>query len=1128
MCTAAKRLTRVLPAPPIPEVILLAAFDGIATAAAALLWLGCRITLYISWEIDPDAIAVIKHWFPAAKHRGDLFQDDMQAVHDLVSAQLAHIPVIVAAGPPCPDFSRLRPHARGHAGPEGCKFKRFVQYMHAAVPQQRAALWIVENVAMQPAEQAVADDAMGNIPVKIDAKHFGPVNRPRLWWTKPPIQPGTSPGQDGWLIPQVPKLQPTEVSFDGTAHDKILNGTTTFPCLTTPAPDERGRAAPRHTRLDATTERRWREHGRQFAPWNYKDEATVQTAAGRRALNPDEKEQLHWLPPRYTKAASSDRARHRLLGNGWHAGVALFVIAHLLQTVTATAPLRPSQNFVQEAANLFHQHQIRFGPGEPKAKTAVVHPIDDPAAHWRQSHAPRPVLDRLPTIDPTIWYCLHLRQVVGRRMSEWRDAVLSHVRRMIQDHEDDTTAWISARPRHVQAAYSQQGRTTQVPTFLRLLEIIQYPDAHLPDEMTNGFHMLDRIPPGVHWTSRSDTKYMAPVSPSALQERNEEYMRQKMHQKFDTVHGPAMHQEILTEAQMGRVEGPFAPPPSWGGPPSGLPACPDNSILASCAFAITQLGSDGQDKVRRGEDWRRSHHNSTVLVDDAPSHHTIDHYMALGRATIAAASEGLEPLRSQIPAALLPHLLPEARAPLICPVHDRVPQASTEMQQDLSLQIWGHDHEGAYRQLPLRHPHQAYVLIQTKDGPELWRHNVLLFGAVASVWGYNRFGDAMCALSRVLLGIPCLHYVDDFGCVELTSAAPSGFSCFTQFNEVLGLRMKPTKAQPPAQVHKIQGVLLDTSDTPLAMTASAAQGRVDKLARFMNSAVHNNCLSPSEAAALAGKLTFVSTTTFGRCGRSQVKPIYARQHAHSSQSKLDTGLQAAMRDLVCIIQTVPPRRMDMSLSSRRFPVCYADAFVQGGDEAHRRRKIRDITDLKNGWGYVVSLPGKVPMYGAARFPPDLLIKAVPGRGYIYFLEGWAQLIMNLMARPFLKQHYVSFCDNNPAMFALLKGYSSDTFLNCVIGAFWMASAHIGADPWFERVSSKANISDCVSRFDFTQAEQLGWIRVDPPEQLHQLVARWLAQPVPAAEAFRQLLATIPPLPEPPAQQSNTAVPSEQA
>ena len=64
------------------------------------------------------------------------------------------------------------------------------------------------------------------------------------------------------------------------------------------------------------------------------------------------------------------------------------------------------------------------------------------------------------------------------------------------------------------------------------------------------------------------------------------------------------------------------------------------------------------------------------------------------------------------------------------------------------LQIWRHDQDGAYRQLSLDQPQQAYVLLHTPEGPTLWSHNVLLFGSSAGVWGYNRFGDAMVSVSR--------------------------------------------------------------------------------------------------------------------------------------------------------------------------------------------------------------------------------------------------------------------------------------------------------------------------------------------------------------------------------------------
>ena len=89
--------------------------------------------------------------------------------------------------------------------------------------------------------------------------------------------------------------------------------------------------------------------------------------------------------------------------------------------------------------------------------------------------------------------------------------------------------------------------------------------------------------------------------------------------------------------------------------------------------------------------------NATCTMHDQPFHHTPDHFVSLGLAFLE--------------------------------------ESSSE-----ELAVWGHDHDGAYRQLPLDDPRQAYVLLLTPEGPTLWSHNVLLFVSAASVWSYNRFG----------------------------------------------------------------------------------------------------------------------------------------------------------------------------------------------------------------------------------------------------------------------------------------------------------------------------------------------------------------------------------------------------
>jgi hypothetical protein len=73
---------------------------------------------------------------------------------------------------------------------------------------------------------------------------------------------------------------------------------------------------------------------------------------------------------------------------------------------------------------------------------------------------------------------------------------------------------------------------------------------------------------------------------------------------------------------------------------------------------------------------------------------------------------------------------------------------------------------------------------------------------------------------------------------------------------------------------------------------------------------------------------------------------------------------------------------------------------------------------------------------------------------------------------------VHFVDNEAAKFALVKGYSSDLSINALLTVFWAHQTQQGHDPWFERVSTKANISDAVSRADMTEATAKGWQHVD--------------------------------------------------
>ena len=56
-----------------------------------------------------------------------------------------------------------------------------------------------------------------------------------------------------------------------------------------------------------------------------------------------------------------------------------------------------------------------------------------------------------------------------------------------------------------------------------------------------------------------------------------------------------------------------------------------SEVAASVAFSIVTEGSEGQVKVRRGEDWLRSHHNATTQTKGGPRHHTVDDLVLAAR-----------------------------------------------------------------------------------------------------------------------------------------------------------------------------------------------------------------------------------------------------------------------------------------------------------------------------------------------------------------------------------------------------------------------------------------------------------------------------------------------------------------
>ena len=736
-------------------------------------------------------------------------------------------------------------------------------------------------------------------------------------------------------------------------------------------------------------------------------------------------------------------------------------------------------------------------------------------------------------IDPSIVEAILLLHMFGPRTNDVRRRIVADLALLHDDMEEDIQAWYDGLPPDSKKLYTSHlapNNIVPIPVLLRLLQWLGIETTSLQQELSSGFTMLGEVQAGLGWKNRTDNHYSRPTPVAQFFRENDIYIQEQLSRPHDK-HWRMMLEEILEEVALDRMDGPFEAPPGWRRrttAPEGTTLKPlhHHTIAVAVAFAILQIGSDGADKVRRGEDWRRSGHNRTVRVTDAPHHHTVDDYITVGK----LLRHGLRPVdlghmlgsqehsqdyhQGTCSCGRVDHRHRSTRScggtaqtdhrdtcPCgghdcdTCPFGHAVHSAMSGRK--VPLDIWGHDHDGAYRQYAAGDANATYVLLQTPAGPTLWRHRALLFGAVASVWGYNRMGDLLCLIARAYLAVPALHYVDDYGGDEYRDTAQSAFDSFASLNFWLGALTKPSKAQAPAATQKVQGTMLTFDHDNDISILEVAESRRKKLLQEMHLCMETNSLPHAKAAQLAGKMTFIQRSTFGSLLRGATKALYARQHSVSQNTKLTESIRASLLSLICYLQDPRPRIRQMRCGTSPPSIVYADAFDKRGDVAKLRYRRSHLPQERpeglesgigalapeldnkpsNGWGFLVFLRNGITCYMAGSVPTEVTEAFSPTLAYIYFLETLAQIIPLTVLHNYLSDSYLSFVDNEASKHALIKGYSGCTPVNNLIAATWSLCSRCNKEPWFDRVSSSDNPSDSISRFDFTESIEKGHTRL---------------------------------------------------
>ena len=1021
--------------------------------------------LHITWETDEHCQQIIAQHYPSSVQRGDILAEDPRHIVHLIERHDPHqaAMIVFLSAPPCPDFSQIKENQAGLAGAEGSKFTAYVKLAAdiEAGLGGRQIRHLAENVVLQQkSEVDYISSALRASPLVVDAIDFGATSRPRLWWTRTDWSQHTAnPVQGGdlrWGKHQgFPKLH-----YEGPGDDlgqyqtwgysfspQVLGGQARMPCLTTPAPDEKGRPAPKRAkqRMSDEVRNRWLQAGRQYAPWHFESAALMEDPDGQWVTPPIwVKEQLHHLPVDYTQVGDIPiRARHKMLGNSWHVGVVKFLLLFILQWQTVEAiPLQPRSSSLQFMIEHINFSRPMLGPGSWSTPRFLMEPTEDMVSHWRVSQQSLHPQLQDPVLEPGIRNTVDVIHRTFSDIPRLRTEVVEEIRQTIHDFDETTSSWWSGLLPHVQEVYNHQedGNITQVPVILDLLRRCGYPGlAEMSMDLTEGFDILGQQHPGVGWQPRLDGRYATPLDIDTFLKVNKEHIFARIKSKQVDQHWEVMLDEILADKERGKLSGPYRAPADWPFPTvsvRGLPllALPSGPIGVATSFSVVQA-----DKIRRCEDYRRSYHNATIKASDSPYHHSISSYAELSKYWVRSCGSSL---------------------------------------------TWAQDLDAAYRQIPVKNPQMAYVALTTPMGPTLWRHNALCFGATASVWSFNRLADALTYLGRCLLASPIMHYVDDFGSCEPDGLAQSSFTSFSEMTAILGLKMKATKANPPSKNLKMLGVFISCDDDHVILRPCPQ--RIAKISTVIQQALEQNHLGPDQAQRLCGKLVFLQTTSFGNVGQAALHSLYSRAaEASNLHGALTYALRASLMTLQSLLKDTKPRCLPVN-PSYHSGVIYTDAFFSPGDdnkkmkpqEAPMKWHPQMIKDVDHGWGSVTTIQGTT-FYNHGRAPTPLLKKYGKRKAFIYFLEMLAPVVLIASSHRELPRFLVMFIDNQAGLMAMTKGYGGDSSVNGMLTFFWALLADLNIYIHLEWVPSDLNIADPISRRDFSIAHHLGWRRVDP-------------------------------------------------
>lgn len=553
--------------------------------------------------------------------------------------------------------------------------------------------------------------------------------------------------------------------------------------------------------------------------------------------------------------------------------------------------------------------------------------------------------------------------------------------------------------------------------FKRQLELIDYPDAKIADEMVEGHPLFG-------WLAASNVfpPFLRPpqIHPDCLKTMAPSVLARTI-AVTKPCEDPASN-EALWMATMQEVEEGFATGPYLQ---SELP----EGVLASPRFGLLQ-----KNKLRPIDNFSASSVNQCTGLPE--------------KLRVQAVDEA---------AALVKHW------------------AKTK-SRSANLVGKTYDLRKAYRQLAVRESHLAFAWIAVSDSggtPQFFRLNSMPFGATASVAAFLRIAEAIKQIGLAQLGLVWTSFFDDFIVICEEGQAEATEKCVRLLFRLLGwdVSEEPEKNHPFSKTFQALGVVIDLR--PLRgghFCIGNTQSRREELTERINMVMAADRLGPAEALSLRSRLLFAESQIFGRTAKRALQTVGEVGLGTSTMSPLSPQLKTSLAWLRDRVLQQPPRQISVDEAPT------LNLFLDGAceEDGGQKTSIGGLLCDASGRGlfcFGEVIPQEIVDKWSARGVKQLIFEAelLP---YV--------IAMHIFSDHIRRCNLLVFIDNEAARYSWIAASAHSDVASFIVSEGARLESELAISPYFCRVPTHSNLADGPSRDDFELCFRLGASRVRVP------------------------------------------------